>query len=255
MPQHQLLSITMLKFLYHIYQVVFLLPFLVVSTFVLGVLIIIFCPLGTDRWRGWFSSKIGQCWGWLLVRATLLPVHVEGRENIRKGQSYIIVANHQGCYDIFLMIGFLRCKMRWMMKAPLMKIFVLGRASRISGHVAVDTSTPAKIHETYEQACSAITNGISLVVFPEGRRSMTGELGPFKRGAFMIADYLQIPVVPVTIGGTYEVMPRQRDFRFAKWHPLSMTIHEPIAPIGKGTENIQYLMSESRKAILNNSGI
>ena len=239
-----------MKTLYHIYQVIFLLPFLVVSTFILGILIILISPLGQDRWCAWFSSKIGQIWGWGIVRATLLPVHVEGREHISKGQSYIIVANHQSCYDIFLIIGFLREKIRWMMKSSLMNIFVLGRASRISGHIAVDTSTPAKTQETYLRACQTITNGVSLVVFPEGRRSETGELGPFRRGAYMIADRLQLPVLPVTIRGTFEVMPRQRDFKFAHWHPLSMTIHEPIQPIGQGNENINHLMEESRKAIL-----
>lgn len=167
-----------------------------------------------------------------------------------KGQSYIIVANHQSCYDIFLIIGFLRYKIRWMMKSSLMKIFILGRASRISGHIAVDTSSPSKTHETYMRACQTITNGVSLMVFPEGRRSVTGELGPFRRGAFMIADKLQLPVLPITIRGTFEVMPRDRDFKFANWHPLSMIIHEPIQPIGQGADNIEHLMTKSRQAIL-----
>lgn len=244
-------AIFLMKLLYHIYQVVFLLPFLVVSTFILGLLIICICPLGSDKWRGWFSSKIGQLWGWLLVRATFLPVTVEGKENIEKGKSYVIVANHQSCYDIFLLIGFLPCKMRWMMKASLMNIFVLGRASRISGHVAVDTSSPSMVHETYLRACSAISNGVSLVVFPEGHRTSTGVMGAFKRGAFMIADRLQAPVVPVTIEGTYEVMPKHRDFKFARRCPVKLTIHKPIMPIGSGNENIDYLRKESHKIIKN----
>ena len=224
-------------------------PLLVITTIVFGILIIIISPLGGDRWCGWFSSMIGQIWGWLIVRATLLPVTVNGRENIEPGKSYVIVANHQGCYDIFLIIGFIRKKVRWMMKASLMKIPFLGRASRISGHIAVDNTSPSHVHETYVRACKSITNGVSLVIFPEGRRSTTGEMGEFRRGAFLIADKLQLPVVPITIDGTFEVMPRDRDFKFARWHPLTMTIHPPIMPISQSADDVKYLMEESRKAI------
>lgn len=241
----------MIRVVYHAYQIVFLLPLLVISTFVLGILIMAISPLLNERWRIRFCSVIGRCWGWLLVRATLLPVTVNGRENLRHGQSYIIVANHQSCYDIFLMIGFLDCNIRWMMKASLMKIFVLGRASRLCGHIAVDTSTPSKAYKTYENACNTITDGVSLVVFPEGHRSLDGNIGQFRRGAFNIADKLQLPVVPVSISGTFHVMPKQRDFKFAEWHPLVMTIHEPIYPIDSGKENVSFLMNESYRIIAN----
>lgn len=222
---------------------------LIISTFLLGLLIIIAGPMGNNKWRARFGSIIGCCWGKLLVRATLLPVRVEGKEKMLPDQSYVIVANHQSCYDIFLMFGYLGRSIRWMMKSSLMNIFVLGKASRISGHIAVDTSSPSKVHDTYERACKTIVNGVSLVVFPEGHRSLDGHLAQFKRGAFTIADQLQIPVVPVSIHGTYEVMPKQRDFKFAHWHPLEMIIHEPIYPIGKGSENITFLQNESRRII------
>lgn len=226
-----------------------LLPLLVISTFVLGNLIILIAPLGNDKWKAKFSGAIGRCWGWILVRASFLPVEVKGLEKMQDGQSYVIVANHQSCYDIFLMYGFLRRNIRWMMKASLMDVFVLGKAARVCGNISVDTSSSNKILQTYEQACTTIVDGVSLVVFPEGHRTLTGEMGSFKRGAFAIADHLQLPVLPVTILGTYEVMPKHRDFKFAHWHPLRMIVHQPINPIGQGTENINYLMNESRKTI------
>ena len=139
--------------------------------------------------------------------------------------------------------------MRWMMKASLMRIPFLGRACHAAGFIPVDTSTPHKVQETYEHALATITDGVSLMVFPEGRRSWDGKLGKFRRGAFMIADKLQLPIIPVTIDGTYEVMSRKRDFHFANWHRLSITIHKPIYHCGEGHENIEYLMTESRKAI------
>lgn len=238
------------KTLYYVYQVFILLPVVIVSTIVVGTLVTLISPLGSDRWRGWFSSFMGRCWGRIIVRATLLPVECTGMEHVVEGQSYVIVANHESCYDIFLLIGFLNMKLRWMMKASLMKIPFLGAASRVSGFIPVDTSTPAKIHETYVHACKTITNGVSLIVFPEGRRSYDGTVGAFKKGAFMIADKLQLPVLPVTIHGTYEVMPRHRDFHFACWCPLKIEIHPAIAPIGQGTDNVLHLKEKSREAIL-----
>lgn len=239
----------MLTLIYRIYQVCILLPVVVIDTIIIGGTIMLLAPFGGDRWRGSVGSALGRVWGWVIVRATLLPVHVEGREHLKAGQSYVIAANHLGCYDIFLIFGFLGRKIRWMMKASLMKIPFLGGASRVSGFIPVDTSTPGKVHETYLTALREIRDGVSLVVFPEGRRSPDGKLGKFRRGAFMIADKLQLPLVPVTLHGTYEVMPRHRDFHFAHWHPLTMTIHAPILHKEQGPENIEHLMAECRKAI------
>ena len=91
---------------------------------------------------------------------------------------------------------------------------------------------------------------MSLMVFPEGARTFTGHMGVFRRGAFMLADELQLPVCPLTINGSFDVMPRTRDWRWVHWHPLTLTIHEPIMPIGKGRENIDYLKDKSYEAVM-----
>ncbi len=235
--------------LYKIYQIFVLLPLLVIDTIIIGVLIMTISPLGDEKWRAKTSGLFDKWWGWVLVRGSLLSVKVEGREKMDPKQSYIIVANHQSCYDIFVMFGFIGRTIRFMMKASLRNIFVLGRAAYVGGHIFVDTSRNSKVQATYQKAIRNITDGVSLVVYPEGHRSLDGKLGPFKRGAFAIADELQLPVVPVTIKGTFEVMPKQRDFKFVHWHPITMIVHDPIYPNGQGAENISYLMTESRKAI------
>ena len=91
---------------------------------------------------------------------------------------------------------------------------------------------------------------MSLVVFPEGSRSRTGDVGRFQRGAYLLADELQLPVVPLTINGSFRVLPRQKDGKWISWHPLKLTIHEPVLPIGQGPENVQHCMESSREAIL-----
>lgn len=75
-------------------------------------------------------------------------------------------------------------------------------------------------------------------------------MGFFRRGPFMLADELQLPVCPLTINGSFDIMPRMKDWHWVNWHPLKLTIHEPIKPIGKGRDNIDYLKDESYKAVM-----
>ena len=156
-----------LRFIYHVYQLFILLPVLVIDTAFVGSVIMLVCPLCTKQNSIRFSSFMGRLWGKIIIRTTLLPVELKGLENIDSRQSYIVVANHQSCYDIFLIIGYFNQSLRWMMKASLMKIPFLGGASKTSGFIPVDTSSPSKIHETCDHALKSITNGVSPVVFPE----------------------------------------------------------------------------------------
>ena len=114
----------------------------------------------------------------------------------------------------------------------------------------MDKSGPKKIHETYEKAREILKEGTSLVVFPEGARSYTGHMGVFKKGAFQLADELQLPVVPVTIDGSFDILPRTKGVSFVNRHKLIMTIHHPILPKGKGPENIKETMDEAYQVVM-----
>lgn len=239
----------MLTLLYRIYQLLVLLPVTVIGTALIGLTVTIIAPLGNKQWGQWWGYHCGRLWGKMMVRTTLLPVKVTGRDKLDKSQSYVFVANHQGCYDIFLVFGYINFPISWMLKAELEKIPFLGSACRNSGMIFVDNKSTAKVRQTYIRAEKVLQGGMSLMVFPEGARSFTGKMDKFKRGAFLLADELQLPIVPMTINGPFEVMPRQRDFHFAHWHRLSLTIHDPIFPIGKGAENIENMMIKSKQAI------
>lgn len=130
----------------------------------------------------------------------------------------------------------------------LRKIPFVGKACESAGFIFVDKSSPRKVYETIKHAENVLKDGTSLVVFPEGRRTFTGEMNEFKKGAFMLADQLQLPVVPMTINGSFRILPRTG--KLLSWHPLTLTIHQPIYPLGKkGTENLDMLMKESYQAI------
>ena len=200
---------------------------------------------GAHCW-GYYPGKI---WSILVCFFLLIPVKVKGREKVKKHKSYIFVPNHQGSFDIFLIYGFLGRNFKWMMKMSLRKLPFVGKACESAGHIFVDRSGPKKVLETIKQAKASLKDGVSLVVFPEGARTYTGRMGKFKKGAFQLADDLQLPVVPVTIEGSYEVLSRT-----GKWihpHKMILTIHDPIPPKGKGIENIKETMEEAYNVIEN----
>ena len=240
-------NILKMRLLYCIYQLFVAFPITIVATIITALVTGLGCTLGNGHFWGYFP---GHCWSWIITRVFLLPVKVEGRENIEHGHSYVFVANHQGAFDIFLIYGFLRRNFKWMMKHQLKKIPFVGYACKKSHQIFVDKRGPSKIRQTYDNARKTLSSGMSVVVFPEGARSFTGHMGTFKKGAFMLADELQLPVVPLTINGTFDVMPRTRDWNFAKWHPLTLTIHQPIYPVDKGPRNIQAVMHQSYDSVM-----
>lgn len=236
-----------MKYLYYCYQLVIVLPLFAVASVITSVVTIIGCIVGNGHVWGYYP---GKWWSRLVVSLLLLPVRVEGRQHLQRGQSYVFVSNHQGAFDIFLIYGYLNRNFKWMMKRSLRKVPFVGIACEYAHHIFVDKRGPSKIRETYDRARATLREGMSLVVFPEGARTFTGHMGVFRRGAFMLADELQLPVVPLTINGSFDVLPRMRDGRFVSWHRLSLTIHEPIWPTGKGIENEKQTMAKAYRAIM-----
>ena len=236
-----------MKYLYYCYQLVIVLPLFAVASVITSAATIIGCVVGNGHVWGYYP---GKWWSRLVVSLLLLPVRVEGRQHLQRGQSYVFVSNHQGAFDIFLIYGYLNRNFKWMMKRSLRKVPFVGIACEYAHHIFVDKRGPSKIRETYDRARATLREGMSLVVFPEGARTFTGHMGVFRRGAFMLADELQLPVAPLTINGSFDVLPRMRDGRFVSWHRLSLTIHEPIWPTGKGIENEKQTMAKAYRAIM-----
>lgn len=233
-----------MKILYFIYQIVIALPIFLVLTILTALVTTIGSLIGGAHFWGYYPGKI---WSQLTCYILLIPVKVKGREKVHKHTSYVFVSNHQGAFDIFLIYGFLGRNFKWMMKKSLRKIPLVGKACESAGHIFVDRSNPQKMVAMMRQAESSLTDGVSLVVFPEGSRTVTGHLGNFKRGAFQLADDLQLAVVPVTINGSFDILPRT-----GKWvhrHRLTLTIHDPIPPKSKGPENVKATMAEAYAAV------
>lgn len=202
-----------------------MIPLIVVLTVLTGLVTIVGSWLGGSRFWGYWPPHV---WAKLCMWLTLVSVKVEGRGNIRENTSYVFVANHQGAYDIFTIYGFLCHNFKWMMKIGLRKFPVIGASCQAAGQIFVDNSSPAAIKRTMAKAEKTLRNGMSVVVFPEGSRSRSGRMARFHTGAFQLALEFQLPVVPLTIDGAYDVLPRGR--WLPRWGKITLTVHEPIAP-------------------------
>lgn len=236
-----------MKYIYRLYQLFVVLPLVVIISIFCALITMLGCSIGNGHFWGYYP---GKWWARLVIWISLLPIKVEGREHLRKGQSYVFVSNHQGAFDIFIIYGFLGRNFKWMMKQGLHKIPLVGKACEMAHHIYIDKRGPSKIRRSYDQARKVLREGMSLVVFPEGARTFTGHMGIFRRGAFMLADELQLPVCPLTINGSFNVMPRMRDWRWMTWHPLKLTVHEPIYPNGQGPEAIKATMDTAYERVM-----
>ena len=214
------------KFIFYLYQPykwLFLIPFILLMTFFFGIAAMVFSTL--------FNPRVGSFIGgvvWSRFNAFITPmfVRVEGRQNIRKETSYVVISNHVSLYDIFLIYGWLGIDIKWVMKKELRKIPGVGFGSRKVGHIFLDRSNRIAAVESLNEAKRRLVSGTSVVMFPEGTRSVTGKIGTFKRGAFKLALDLGLPILPLTLVDTIKIMPTNT----LNIMPgrVKMIIHEPI---------------------------
>jgi 1-acyl-sn-glycerol-3-phosphate acyltransferase len=234
-----------LHILYWPYKWFIFLPVFVLNTLFFGVVAVIVSSI--------FNQRIGSYYGgvvWSRFNAFITPmfVSVRGRENVVEGTSYIVVPNHQSLYDIFLIYGWLGLDIKWIMKKELAKIPGIGFGSKKVGHIFLDRSNQRAAVASLNEAKRKLVNGTCVVIFPEGTRSKDGKLLPFKRGAFKLAMDLGLPILPVTINGTKNIMPASSATNLFPGK-ARMTIHAPIN-ISAYTENdISDLMQKVKSTI------
>ena len=133
---------------------------------------------------------------------------VEGLEAVPEGGPYIFMANHQGAYDIFSLHGYLPFHFKWLARREIFSIPVLGWAMKAAGYVSLDREGTRDTVEAMNEAAQRIQNGMSVMIFPEGTRSSDGSIQPFKKGGFTLAVKSKVPVVPIAIKGSREIMPK-----------------------------------------------
>ncbi|KGN89743.1 acyl-phosphate glycerol 3-phosphate acyltransferase [Porphyromonas crevioricanis] len=194
----------MLRILYLLYFCLIAFPLFTVCTILCTLVTVIGCSLGGRRI---FAYYPGMIWSKVAIILSGCRIKVQGREHIRPKQNYVVVANHQGAFDIFMMYGHLGIPFRWVMKDGIRKIPFVGLACRYAGFIFVDDRKPSSIQYTMRQAKKVLSENTSIFIFPEGSRTTNGRMGRFKKGAILMADELDIPLLPVSIEGSYKTLP------------------------------------------------
>jgi 1-acyl-sn-glycerol-3-phosphate acyltransferase len=220
---------------------------LVVSSVIHASGVIAASLLGVKRRPGGVYDWGTTGWSRLILRAARTPVRVRGLEHI-PDRPVVYASNHSSMFDIWALAATLPGSVRIVAKQELARIPLLGRAMVTAGHVMIDRAHPARALEAYDRAAAVIRSGVSAVVFPEGTRSRTGELLPFKNAPFGLAIAAQVPVVPLYVRNTFEILPKGRFL--LRPLPIQVEVGRPIPTVGMTLERRQELRDRVRAAIL-----
>jgi 1-acyl-sn-glycerol-3-phosphate acyltransferase len=166
-----------------------------------------------------------------LILSFLIPIwkiKIEGHDKAVKGTTYVIISNHQSILDI-LIINCLRYKFKWISKIENFKVPIIGWYLRMADYIIVDRENEDSKIEMLDRSYKCLIKGISLMIFPEGTRSLNNEIGFFKRGAFQLAQQANVPILPILIDGTGGILPKH-GLIFGTGHKIRIRVLDPILP-------------------------
>jgi 1-acyl-sn-glycerol-3-phosphate acyltransferase len=193
-------------------------------------------------------DRMVRAWARVVLWGGGVRLNVIGAENVDASASYVVTSNHQSTFDIMAHFLALPVPIRFLAKKELFGVPLLGWALRRLHMVPVDRSAGRTVYEEIEQnAATTIAGGKSIIVYPEGTRTKTGDLLPFKKGAFFIAVHTGLAILPTTIVGSHEAwLPRARIIRGGT---ITVAIGEPIPTHNLTVDDAPRLRDEARSAI------
>jgi 1-acyl-sn-glycerol-3-phosphate acyltransferase len=228
-------------------RTIFVWSCIVLATLVLGFFAFVTYPF--DR-KGRTVHRYARLWGKTALLANRVKVEMEGMEHLKAKGPYIFMSNHQGSYDIFALLGHLPFQFKWLAKKELFSIPFLGWTMTAAGYISIDREGTRETVEAMNEAAQKIRDGMSVVVFPEGSRSLDGSIQPFKKGGFTLAIKSKVPIVPITIVGSRDIMPKDR-LTVASGE-IRMQIGHPIETQYFSLKDRKSLMEKVRKTISEN---
>ncbi len=191
---------------------------------VLSALSILFTPIN-------YYKGIGTFFVYRIFAKTILficgaKVNVSQNGNITKDKEYIIISNHLSYLDIPVLMVSMPKNIRFIYKKSLTRIPIFGWSLFLGGYIPIDRSNARNAIESLKKAAKRLKENVSIAIFPEGTRSKTGITGEFKKGIFMLAEFAEAEIIPVTIIGTNKIL--QKDSLKINPGNVEVIINEPL---------------------------
>ncbi|WDP85497.1 MAG: 1-acyl-sn-glycerol-3-phosphate acyltransferase [Desulfobacter sp.] len=234
---------TLVKIVYQPYKWFIVIPFMILNTMIMGMICIIV---------GFFFSQdaadiLAVFWSRLSCAIGPVRVKITGKKNYTRFKSYVVVSNHQSMVDIPVIHGFLGLKIKWVMKQELRNIPVFGSACNQLGCIFVDRSNHDAAVQSIEAAKKKLSQKASVLFFAEGTRSRDGKVMPLKKGAFVFAMETGVPILPVTIKNSMDLLPP--DTMDLTPGTVEIIVHRPVHISPYHKENLDQLMAQVQKTI------
>jgi 1-acyl-sn-glycerol-3-phosphate acyltransferase len=222
--------------------VVYLIPAITIYTIVLGTISLVSSLV--DR-SGDFGHRCARVWSSLILKTTGVHVHVSGMDHLDPARNYVFASNHQSIYDIPIVFATLPFQLRIVAKQSLGRIPFLGWHLGRTGHLLVDRSKPGA--GVVKKMARLVNEQHSLIVFPEGTRSVDGTVGRFKGGSFVLAIESGLPIVPVSIAGSRHVM--TKGHLMVRPGEVTLTVHAPVDTATLSRDAVRELADQLRERI------
>ena len=197
--------------------------------------------------QGRWQHACARTWSWLILKTSGIRVRVEGLEHIHPDEATIYCVNHQSAMDIPVLFVNLPVQFRFVAKRSLFNLPFMGSHLRRSGHVPVDRDRPHQAMKSMKTAAKEIREGKSVLLFPEGHRSRNGQLLPFKAGSFYIAILAGVPIVPITLNGTPNVL--KPDTYHVRAGQTELIVHPAISTEGLSLKDAEKLSARVKEII------
>jgi 1-acyl-sn-glycerol-3-phosphate acyltransferase len=191
----------------------------------IGIAAFVFSYLGLRKPMSWFIYKIGQCWAFITIKFSGCTLTVTGRDKIPQKGGICIVSNHGSIFDIVLQFAYIGRPIAFIAKKELAYIPFLNMWISVLGGLFIDRKNNRSAVRTIKKGIARIKSGSAMIIFPEGHRSRGQGLLPFHPGSLKLATQAVAPIVPMAIGGSYEVFEKTGRLQSC---PISVSFGDPV---------------------------
>jgi 1-acyl-sn-glycerol-3-phosphate acyltransferase len=236
-----------MKSVFNTIRIAWLFLWACIATAILAIPVIAAGLLGRT---GNLAFSLTKLWAYTMLAVSFVRTEIKNKEKIIKGQSYIIISNHQSQYDILALVTRLGIQFRWFIKKEILKVPIFGYGLYAARNIYLDRTDTAKAIESIDKGMDRLPKGASVMVFAEGTRSDDGRIHEFKKGGFMAAIIRQLPILPVTVNGSRRVLPKGE--LVVKPGKIQVVVGNPIETSDYTTDTVQALIDKTRKTIIAN---